>query len=155
MHRHAKEAEMGMGSLANVTSLNDILASSPGDAFLPDVGSDTFDQNVTRMELQFTTLLADLLHRIAEMGHESYDSHMLTLLNRYLFLFILLPFSVFKFELLFFSPLGWISTIITQIRICYRPTSGLRTKQYPVNNSQLSFLTILYLISYSYQRVLN
>ena len=38
------------------------------------------------MELQFTTLLADLLHRIAEMGHESYDSHMLTLLNRSFFI---------------------------------------------------------------------
>ena len=37
------------------------------------------------MELQFTTLLADLLQRIAEMGHESYDSHMLTLLNRLIF----------------------------------------------------------------------
>lgn len=49
---------------------------------LSQENSDTFDQNVARMELQFTTLLADLLHRIAEMGHESYDSHMLTLLNR-------------------------------------------------------------------------
>lgn len=81
MHRHAKEAEMGLSSLANVTSLSEVLLISPGDVFLPE-NSDTFDQNVARMELQFTTLLADLLHRIAEMGHESYDSHMLTLLNR-------------------------------------------------------------------------
>ena len=35
MHRHAKEAEIGMGSLANVTSLNDVLfTSQPGDVFL-------------------------------------------------------------------------------------------------------------------------
>jgi hypothetical protein len=82
MHRHAKEAEMGLSSLANVTSLNEVLLTSPGDVFLQET-SDTFDQNVARMELQFTTLLADLLHRISEMGHESYDSHMLTLLHRY------------------------------------------------------------------------
>ena len=128
---------MGMSSLANVTSLNDILESSPGDAFIPDVGSDTFDQNVTRMELQFTTLLADLLHRIAEMGHESYDSHMLTLLNRYFFL-IKKQLDSFFFNINCFVLLGWISTIITRIKICCRPTSGLRKKQYPVNNSQFS-----------------
>ena len=44
--------------------------------------TDTFDQNVARMELQFTTLLTDLLHKISELGHANYDSHMLTLTNR-------------------------------------------------------------------------
>ena len=34
MHRHAKEAEMGLSSLANVTSLNEVLLTSPGDVFL-------------------------------------------------------------------------------------------------------------------------
>ena len=33
MHRHANEAEMGLSSLANVTSLNDVLLTSPGDVF--------------------------------------------------------------------------------------------------------------------------
>lgn len=35
MHRHAKEAEMGLSSLANVTSLSEVLLISPGDVFLP------------------------------------------------------------------------------------------------------------------------
>lgn len=34
MHRHANEAEMGLGSLANVTSLTDVLVSSPTDVFI-------------------------------------------------------------------------------------------------------------------------
>ncbi len=34
MHRHAKEAEIGLSSLANVTSLNEVLLTSPGDVFL-------------------------------------------------------------------------------------------------------------------------
>ena len=34
MHRHAKEAEMGLSSLANVTSLKEVLFTSPGDVFL-------------------------------------------------------------------------------------------------------------------------
>ena len=46
--------------------------------------TDTFDQNVARMELQFTTLLTDLLHKISELGHANYDSHMLTLTNRFI-----------------------------------------------------------------------
>ena len=33
MHRHAKEAELGMASLGNVTSLNEIIGS-PGDVFV-------------------------------------------------------------------------------------------------------------------------
>lgn len=33
MHRHANEAELGLSSLANVTSLNDVLLTSPGDVF--------------------------------------------------------------------------------------------------------------------------
>jgi len=81
MHRHANEAELGLSSLANVTSLNDVLLTSPGDVFFHD-NTDTFDQNVARMELQFTTLLTDLLHKISELGHANYDSHMLTLTNR-------------------------------------------------------------------------
>jgi hypothetical protein len=34
MHRHAKEAEMGLSSLANVTSLSEVILTSPGDVFL-------------------------------------------------------------------------------------------------------------------------
>ena len=39
--------------------------------FIFQENTDTFDENVARMKLQFTTLLSDLLHRISELGHES------------------------------------------------------------------------------------
>jgi len=42
MHRHANEAEMGLSSLANVTSLNDVLLTSPGDVFFQVVASSIF-----------------------------------------------------------------------------------------------------------------
>lgn len=34
MHRHGKEAEMGLSELANVTSLSEIIFASTGDVFL-------------------------------------------------------------------------------------------------------------------------
>lgn len=60
---------------------DELTFSFVGDDLFQD-NTDTFDQNVARMELQFTALLTDLLHKISELGHANYDSHMLTLTNR-------------------------------------------------------------------------
>lgn len=46
------------------------------------INTNSFGETIKYMDVQFTTLLGSLLQRIGEIGHECYDSHLLTLLNR-------------------------------------------------------------------------